>query len=202
MKLEKRCCPIEMTITKCGAGWTDFTWFVPERMSEPLFLSASNVGELMEVFVRSLYLLYPYDLSWDVAKFHFEEEPCGSDWVITRVTPENFDKRTDDSVDFTVNVKIILERDLEEGLLIKEFDFDFDYADICYAVSKAMTEVIKSHGIKGYCYSSSDIIDLLHLIHIKSIALGCDEVRKLKHSNNYTVTSDFAKEMEILMFDM
>jgi len=220
MELKKRDCPIEIKILPQGAGWTDISWFVPEEMSEPLFLTASYIGCNMSDFARALYYLYPNQFeegragdliettqSQIKAEFHFEEEPGGSDWVISRELSAE-DNEDNNKFDFPVHVSIKLDKYCG-GQFSREFDwaskFDFDvkYNDLCYAVGKAMTDVMKQRGLYGYWYSVSDQIDVVHLLFLKAVALGNTEACKLmKYGQDEGEQTDFAKEMELLLFDM
>ena len=244
MKLLKRECPIEMCIIPCGAGWTDISFFVPGKMSEPLILTASYIERNVSDLARALYYLYPnqfetgraddiietvnyeYDMktkrhgkiyrlgektppgaytSFPVkAEFHWEEDPGGSDWTLTREIPDapNYEP------DFPLHLHIALER-YSGGQFAREydynsvFDFDFMYSDLCYAVGKAMTDSLKSHGLYGFFYSTSDCIDLVHLVFLKAIALGCMDVCKLNETGKYGAEStNLQNEIELILFDM
>ena len=244
MKLEKRDCRIEVKIFPRGAGWSDMSWYVPDKMREPLMLTTSDIGYNMSDFARALYYLYPnqnvpghaldiietveyafdmktgqygkmYRLGEDSplgayavfpikAEFHFDEEPGGSDWTLTREPPAkpNYD------TDFPVHVHIALNK-YKGGQFAREFDyadeldFDFMYSELCYAIGKALTDVIKTHGLYGYFFSTNDNIDLVQLVFLKAIALGCDDACKLtslgKHNGE---SSDYKTEIELLLFDM
>ena len=137
------------------------------------------------------------------AKFHWEEEPGGSDWTLMREPPYE----PNEDFDFIVHVCIDLNK-YKGGQFAREFDyvdhldFDFKYIDLCYAVGKALTEIMKTSGFQGYWYSTSDIIDVIHLIFIKAIALGCKNTCKISFHENYSATSCFSDELELLLFDM
>jgi hypothetical protein len=242
--MQKRDCPIEIKILPCGAGWTDISFFIPEEMTEPLILTASDIGRNMSDFARALYYLYPrqfqtgragdivesvdyaYDSNTDSygkmysigekrpsgqyaefpikAEFHWDEEPGGSEWTLTREIPD----KPNYGSDFPVDIRIALDR-YKGGQFSREHDyrseysFKFQYSDLCYAVGKAITEVLKSHGLYGYWYSTSDCIDLVHLVFLKAVALGCMCVCDLsKTGNHYGEATVFKNEVELIMFDM
>ena len=98
--------------------------------------------------------------------------------------------------------------------------YEIDGRDLCYAVAKACTDAMKKYGILGWgvttsCLSSGDkdYFDIYELLFIKAYALNALEVRELKEektyyksrqSNYYRTykTSSFAKELELLLYDM
>jgi hypothetical protein len=77
------------------------------------------------------------------AEFQWDEEPGFSHWILERVP--NLHE------DFNVKLHIKIQRcgqhdgvyDLE---FEKEYDFEFRYKDLCYAVAKAYTKVLKEFG--------------------------------------------------------
>ena len=244
MNLQKRDCPIEIKITPCGAGWNDISWFVFGEMTEPILLTASNIGKNMSDFARALYYLCPnqfeegrafdiietVDYAYDIdtkcygkiyrigeskpqgtyteefpikAEFFWDEEPGGSNWIITRKPPAEPNKDTE----FDVHVFIGIDR-YRVGPIYKGhdyeniYDFDLKYSDLCYAAGKALTQTMKSSGLQGYWRSTSDIIDVIHLLFLKSVALGCNDACELEFHDDYSVKSRFSNEMELLLFDM
>jgi hypothetical protein len=213
-------------------------------MTEPLILTASDIGRNISDFARALYYMYPkqfqtgragdiietVDYEYDMetkrigkmyrigenrqpgvyteypikAEFHWEEEPGGSDWTLSRIIPDSPKYESD----FPVHLHIALER-YKGGQFSREYDynneydFDFKYSDLCYAVGKAITEVLKGHGLYGYWYSTSDCIDLVHLVFLKAIALGCMDVCELRGTGKYrAVSTDLLSEIDIILFDM
>ena len=135
------------------------------------------------------YVTIPYK-----AGFHWFEEPGGSHWILTREPTEN--------TDFTVDLDLVLDRRRNDGDIHIEYSYKFEYWDLCYAVAKAMTDVIKEFGIFGYYHSTGDEISLYQLLFIKSIALDCIEASKLENREKYCWATDFDKEMELLLFRM
>jgi hypothetical protein len=138
------------------------------------------------------------------AEFHFEEEPGGSDWTISREPSVEQKIETD----FPVHVNIKLDK-YKGGQFSREFDYDgefnfnFMYSDLCYAVGKAMTDVMKRYGLYGYWCSTSDCIDVVHLIFLKSVALGNTDTCRLTDCGQCEgESSDFSREMELLHLDM
>lgn len=94
------------------------------------------------------------------AEFVWDEELATSCWTLTREPTED--------ADFELHIDISLNR-VEE----KNYSYKVRYKDFCYAVAKTCTDVLKSHGIYGYHYSTYvDDINLRHLLFIKSSGIG------------------------------
>ena len=146
-----------------------------------------------------VYTEYPVKVG-----FRWEEEPGGNTWTLSREIPDSPNYEPD----FLVHLQIALER-YKGSQFSREydyntvFDFNFMYSDLCYAVGKAITDVLKSHGFYGYWYSTSDCIDLVHLVFLKAIALGYMNVCALKETGNHRAEStDLLSEIELILFDM
>ena len=82
-----------------------------------------------------------------------------------------------------------------------------DGRDLCYAIGKAATSVIKKYGFYGYHFSTgwddiqSDLININQLVFFKAYALNAMEARTLKEVD-HGFTSSFEKELELLLFEM
>lgn len=106
-------------------------------------------------------------------------------------------------------VDIDYENDLIE-IELKNYDkllrkYTVRTKDLCYAVAKACTEVLKEYGFYGYRYSTEyDCFKLHQLLYIKSFALLNFEARELvsKNENEWAKRTSFEKELELLLFDM
>ena len=175
---------------------TDIADDLMDSVSYKYDAETNRVGEICstdEAGLRGTYIELPVK-----AVFHWDEEPGGSDWTLSREPPA----KINGDIDFSVHVQIVLKR-YRDTPMVRQYDFDFMYSDLCYAVGKALTEVMKKQGLYGYFYSTSDKIDIIHLIYIKAVALGCSDVLDLIYQDQRGgEISDFQKEMEILMFDM
>ena len=243
MKLQKRDCPLDIRVFPRGAGWTDITWFVPDKMSEPLVFTASDIGCSIGGFACALYYMNPsryecghasniiecvdYQYNLDVeryeiyrygekhppgmltefpiiARFHWDEEPGGSQWTLSREPPD----KPNNDIEFTVHMHIALSR-YRGGQFSREFDYaiefdyEFLYSDLCYAVGKAITDIVKRYGLYGFYHSTHDRVELVHLIALKAVALGCNELCDLEYLKcGNGEASDFTYETELLLFDM
>ena len=87
--------------------------------------------------------------------------------------------------------------------------------DLCYAVAKALTDVLKKVGIHGYYRSTGDScddccgdsIDFEQFLFLKAYALGAEEVRMLTQDGldedwDEAEASPIEKEIELLLFEM
>ena len=87
----------------------------------------------------------------------------------------------------------------------KHYEYELRYEDVCYAVADACTKALKKHGFWGFhhsCYVPD--MNVRYLLFLKSIGLGNMEARELTFYDEKGMgeTSDFNKEMELLLFDM
>jgi hypothetical protein len=228
MNLQKRDCPLEIELIPQGAGWT---YLYLTTGGERLFFKISNVMEdQFSDLVRILYFFTPkqdepgfgnddidyqphaYDIKTgkvtaflddesprgvciDIpcrAQFTWDEEPSFSRWVLER--------EPDDNPDFVVKVHI--EHHRHDGL--HEYDFQFHYKDLCYAVAKAYTKVLREFGFWGYHVSTyHESICVHHLLFLKAVALDCLEIRNwTPHPSGHGEVTRIEDELELLMFDM
>lgn len=124
-------------------------------------------------------------------------EGYGVTWTLTR--PEEKED------DFPVTVKLEKDGIDADNPEKKTFTYVVRFSDLCYAVGKAITVAMKSHGFGGFYESvwESDI-NVRHLCFLKACGMGKpDFFRPLygKEKGSGAKTS-FADEIELLMFDM
>ncbi len=229
MKLMKRNCGMEIKLVPYGAGWTDVYFNI--NGDNLYFIITSVWSDQFSKLLEVLYYLHPNqndperndDIDyWDgvcqdingksvvvkiverceecpatirpiphKAELHWNEEGSSSLWVFTREPTED--------EDFELQIDICFHRGEE-----KQYSYKVRYKDFCYAVAKTCTEVLKSHGIYGYHYSTyEDDLNLRHLLFIKAVALDCMCARKLTdNGDGLGESSSFEKELELLLFDM
>jgi hypothetical protein len=66
-------------------------------------------------------------------------------------------------------------------------EFKMNDKDLCYAVAKACTDVLKQYGVYGYKYTTElDTFDFHKLLFIKARALDCLEVRELLKADEFS----------------
>lgn len=131
------------------------------------------------------------DIPWKAA-FTWDEEGSCSNWSLEREATED--------TDFTLKICIDICR--EET---KSYTYEVQYQDFCYAVARACTEMLKEYGFFGYHHSVyTQDMNVRYLLFLKSVALGDFEARKLTfyEEKGHGETTDFQKEMELLLFDM
>lgn len=229
MHLQKRDCGIDMSLVPYGAGWTDVHLKIGD--DQLYFIISSVWDDQFSELLKVLYYLYPeandpepyerleywdgiceyIDGKFEVTKiverfekcpatirpipykgeFQWSEEGSHSHWTIWRKPTEN--------TDFDIHISITICRSVT-----KEYSYTVRYKDFCYAVAKACTKVLKSHGIYGYHHSVyMDDLNLRHLLLIKAVALDAFEVRQLTDNEEGNgESSPFNKELKLLLFDM
>ena len=230
MNLQKRNCDINMRLVPYGAGWTDV--YLTIAGDEHYFIISDVLGDQFDDFLSILYHLYPgnigdetgsddiecklacdeyidgeyktvkiiddlneyqelgvfHDVPWK-AHFTWDEEGNQSVWELERDPTEDLD----------FELRISIEHNN------RHFQYSVRYADFCYAVAKACTEALKKHGFTGYHKATyTQDFNVRHLLFLKGVALGNLDACKLTYYEEKGAgeTSDFAKELELLLFDM
>lgn len=228
MWLRKRKCDVAMRLVPYGAGWTDV--YLTIGGDEHYFIISNVVGDQFSDLLSILYRFHPdhrsEETTWDCieykvacaengisgpskiadstkeaknyqafdlvpwkAHFSWDEEGSKSVWELERDPTEERD--------FTLRITI----DHKE----KQYHYAVRYADFCYAVAKACTEALKKHGFGGYHQATyTQDMNVRELLFIKGIALGNLDACKLTpfRREGGGETSDFRKEMKLLLFDM
>ena len=208
--LKKRDCGINIKLTPSGAQFLHVEMDIQGEHLE--FLPASTVGEQFGAVVSALYTLFHEaddgHEEWRPRDYISDEKHV----IHTAVTKVEWDNEGD-VVEIILSRKYEVEIDYENDLIeieIKNYDtvlknYTVKTKDLCYAVAKACTDVIKEYGFYGYRYSTEyDCFNLHQLLYIKSFALLNFEARELtsKNEDEWSKRTSFEKEMELLMFDM
>ena len=208
-ELKKRDCDIKIKLTPSG---TQFLRFEMDIQGDHLdFLPASTVGEQFGAVVSALYTLF-HEKEDMHEEWRSREHISNDNHVIhTIVTKVDWDNEGD-VVEIVMSRKCTVDIDYENDLIdieINNYDevlkqYTVKTKDLCYAVAKACTEVLKEYGIYGYRYSTEqDYFKLHQLLYIKSFALGNFEARELiSEENDWVKKTSFEKEIELLLFDM
>lgn len=206
MELKKRDCGIKIKLDPAGNNYLNisFDFYGKELSFSPSSAMEGQFGD----FISALYVLY-YEHGeghdgWKQRESHTEK---GTNHIIAVTSTVDWDNEGEVMTikmtkDYDENAHDILIRiTIDYGETFQEFTVNDK--DLCYAVAKACTEVLKEYGIYGYRYSTEyDNFDLHKLLFIKAYALDCMEVRELAHITELTKKSNFEKELEILLFDM
>ncbi len=210
MNLQKRDCDIKIELNPTVTQFLDIELdFSGQRVSFGAS-SAVSCGQFGD-FVSALYALY----------VEYENGDCHNEWKqresITeegshRVIAETVTVDWDNEGEImTVEMTRYLEGDQKDKITVrittdygKTYNtFKVNEKDLCYAVAKACTYVLKKYGIYGYRYSTEyDTFDLHKLLFIKARALDCPQARALSDADRLSKKTDFNKEIELLLFDM
>jgi len=207
VNLQKRDCNVKIKLTPTGTQYLRIDLdFSGHKIS---FLASSAVGGQFGDFVSALYALY------------FEKDDCHNDWrpresiiaegdrhIIGITTTVDWDNEGEV---MTIEMTKYCEGDNTNQIVVRittdygdtYSEFKVNDKDLCYAVAKACTDVLKQYGIYGYRYTTElDIFDFNELLFIKARALDCLEVRELLKADQFSKKTDFNKEIELLLFDM
>lgn len=209
-ELKKRNCDINIKLTPSGTQYLHFEMDIQGDHLE--FLPASTMGEQFGAIISALYTLF-HEEDDGHEEWHEREYISDEKHIIhTAVTKVDWDNEGD-VVEIILSRKyeyeIAYENDLTE-IEIKNYDtvlkkYTVKTQDLCYAVAKACTEVLKEYGFYGYRYSTEqDYFKLHQLLYIKSVALLNFEARELTSDDEaeWAKRTSFEKEMELLLFDM
>ena len=211
MKLQKRDCPIKISLLPTGAQYLGINFdFYGEKFSfNPSSVMGGQFGDLLSA-LYSLYLYHDNDdghAEWIRRKSHTYDNSneiyaitATVDWdnegqVMTLDITRSYTAGVDN------DIVVRITTDYGETYRI----FHMNGRDLCYAVAKACTDALKSYGFYGYRYSTEwDTFATHQLLFIKSYALDYTESRKLieTDSDSLCLRTDFEKEIELLLFDM
>ena len=125
------------------------------------------------------------------AEFVWDEEPNSIRWTIEKpLTIQD---------DFTLKIKIEL-----SGENCREYVYEVDFREFCYALTKALTEAVKTVGICGYCNETwRGDFKVEQFILVKAFALNRMEIIRSKYSEKLNLScSDIQNELALIMQDM
>ncbi len=209
-ELKKRDCDIKIKLTPSGAQYLRFEMDIQGDHLD--FLPASTVGEQFGAVISALYTLFSENDDghdeWR-PRDYLSDEKHAIHTVVTKVEWDN----EGTTVDIILARKLRVDVDCENDLIdieILNYDevlkkYTVKTKDLCYAVAKACTEVLKEYGFYGYRYSTEyDYFKLHQLLYIKSFALLNFEARELtsEDEKEWAKRTSFEKEIELLLFDM
>lgn len=209
-QLKKRECDIKIKLIPVGARYLYFEMDIQGDHLE--FSPSSAVGVQFGAVLSALYTLFHEDDDG-----HDEWRPreylSDSNHVIhSTVTRVEWDNEGD-VVEIVLSRDVNVDADFESDIMqieIKNYDKSLKHytvktKDLCYAVAKACTEVLKEYGFYGYRYSTEyDYFNIHQLLYIKALALSNFEARELTDDGNFQFAkkSSFEKEIELLLFDL
>ena len=209
-ELKKRDCDIRIKLTPSGAQYLHFEMDIQGDHLE--FLPASTIGDQFGAIISALYTLFHEKDDGHEEWRHREYLSDEKHVVHTVVTKVEWDNEGD-VIEIIMSRKCEVDIDYENDLInieLRNYDellkkYTVKTKDLCYAVAKACTEVLKEYGFYGYRYSTEhDYFEIHQLLYIKLFALLNFDARVLrsKDKNEWAERTSFEKEIELLLFDM
>lgn len=185
---------VEVVLVPYGGGWTDV--YLNIGADKLYFIASNSMGSSFSELVETLYYLSTdnddyVELDKDFDGFTWDEEGASSTWRFELSPP--YDENS--------MLKLAIDINRNES---KHYEYEIKYKDMCYAVAKTLTNVLKSYGIMGYHRSTyTDDINMRHFLYLKAVALDYENIQKYTDlGDGKGVASDFEKELELLLFDM
>ena len=209
MNLQKRECPISFRFVPYGFGWEDVYLTVGGEEHCFVVTGTHVPGSVDELFSAVAGLHPQYCNSGNLFSVYVDVDdsrnPVGTKfwWVGEGIEWEwTFSRPPTADMDVPIEVKITEKDDgADSG---ESVCFTVGYKDLCYAVAKGMTEAMKNHGLFGYVNAVwGHDLNLRVLLMLKAFALGAEDVLKVEDlGRGNGERTDFAKELELLLFDM
>lgn len=211
-------CPLKFTVSDCESGWTnmvfDFNGTVIKTDISYLGYQPSALLEATRIFhsheisydegygyshieIKETLDVDTPDCYWDlvpmVVEFQWDEEPLLTTWYIIREAKDIGKK------DFPLIIRITRTNDK-----VVNHEFTVHYRDLCYAVSKCYTELLKRYGFLGYFHRSyGDDINIRQFLEIKGYALGLtSNLYAEDETKSYRLQLTPDEELELLKMDM
>lgn len=233
MKLQKRDCGIKMKIVPYGAGWTDV--YVDFGEEELYFIISHCMGDNFTDFMKLLSHMYPSkndleefedDMEYQYAVKKLTEDGYKTDFIIENLSGISFpvvyqkipwkseftwdeegacsvwhlEREPNEETNFILHIDIEIDRNEK-----KKYHYNVHYKELCYAVAKAYTEMLKKHGFMGYHQAVySEDIQMRYLLFLKAYALDCMEVIETTSSSvkGEGDKSSLENELKLMLFDM
>lgn len=213
MELKKRNCNIDVEVEILEKRWQRISMTINGERHE--HVASAAVGNMFGNLVDMLYELYieanddsrptrvkyiseKYDthiITGIIAELDWDNEGDITSWRFSRQL-------------YTEEKTLQIEVDYDYGERVCKYTVPF--FDMCYAVARAATEVLKKTGIIGYHFlGETDRIDIFHLLYIKHLGLFGEPIPYYPmdgHENDRYTSGDkvtsFADEMNLLQFEM
>lgn len=224
MKLEKRECDIKIKVIPIGVDYQQIKIKIGEDKHE--FFPSAIMNMQFSKLIGAIYYLYNeyHEVQFwyrDKNMFSHEYDDYYGKYVLSSRVLWDEEGRFDD-IRFTRigNSRRLSKNQNDDIIKIDltyyngEYSYEVCGRDLCYAVSKAATEVLKTYGFYGYQVSSTtqhgypEEFSINELLFLKAYALGVMEARELKTAwedpNGWkkAQVSSFEKELELLTFEM
>lgn len=211
-------CPISLCFSSNGAGWAKARLHIGDN---DFVFSISYLWPGINELLDCVYYLYPNwgydDYNLDAMEYgeadlpgvfdgkemimHWEQIPWKTtlDWDGEgECVRWSFERPLNIDDDFDVAITLDVHQG-EEG----KYNYIIRYRDLCYAVSKAITDFIAEYGIIGSFESTwMKDINLRHLLNIKGIALDEAITKNVGAGNHGGVVSSLEEEIKLLLKPM
>ncbi len=207
MSFERRICNIDMTLNECQICGQRGSLKIEEK--EIPFATTDGhgqfFGQLMHVMNcllciprvnRNKHIGITYDYSLPLTKAEGEViwDYLGRSvrWKLSRLLSDG-----PLNEDFICALKVETRE--------THYTFEVPFRELCYAVAKCGTNVLKQFGIVGYTRFAEEYEDfnIREFIEIKAFALGLElEMGWISMFYSNKKTTSFEKEIELLLFDM
>ena len=208
MELQKRNCDIDFNVEVLGERWQTISLTINGDKHEHLVSVAisDTLGDLVDIMFslfiesndgfqnRKVQCVYDNEERSPITGLTAELDWDNEGEVMTW----RFSRRL-----YTEEKMLHLEVDYDFGE--KVFSYTVPFFDMCYAVARAVTAVLKKTGIIGYRYISEyDRINIDHFLYIKHLGIF------RKHISYYQMTggdigdyvTSLTDEIDLLQFDM
>ncbi len=145
--------------TYCLMNIEDTNCYCPDFMERQEFEMSGADYECRGNFEAVLAERTTVDMFYK-ATFGWGEEPRMIKWVLEKpLTIQD---------DFILHIKIEVQDDRR-----KEYNYDIDFREFCYALAKAFTQAFKAYGIRGYYEATwQHNLNIEKLIYLKAFALN------------------------------
>lgn len=216
MQMKKRNCEIDFNVSFAAQRWQHFEFTINGDKHE--FTCSAAVSEMLGDFIDVLYELYiesndearatkveymhdnpdSNTINGIAADFTWDNEGDVLNWKISRRLYE-----PEIMLDIQLNYDSF---DFGE----KSYQYRIPYFDLCYAVAKATTALLKQTGIIGYHFLGEwDSIDIHHFLYVKHLGIFRKPIpySPFPHEefDPYTASdkkTSFLDEMKLLAFEM
>lgn len=205
---------VSMQIESLSQGWLHWTVVFGDDTHE--FLTAATVSAMLGRFIDSLYSLYlEFDVALDncLRTSEYAEAVCDDPADPHRVTGMKTSFTWDNEGD-TIEWKLFrrlshpengcadaVSVDLSYTCGEKSFHYEVTFLDLCYALTKAATVLLKELGLSGYRkMSDGDRLDLTAFLRLKRLALS-GRIEPLSCTDGKW-TSPLDEELALFIADM
>ena len=210
--------PISLSFSSGGAGWAEARMLIgEENFVFPISYLCGGINELLDC----VYYLYPCwghdDYNSEVMEYGEADIPGIFDGKETLMHWTQIPWKTSlmwngefDFVCWSFERPINIDKEFDVAITLEvhqekkgTYNYTIRYKDLCYAVSKAVTDFIVEYGILGGFESAwMKDINLRHLLKIKEIALDESITVTFGAGDDHKVISSIEEEIKLLVKPM